>query len=216
MDSAVPRQKSTSLAIFLLLLVIVVGLAFAVWSLSAVGTATTTTTKSTDGYCPGVDLQQEAFLLAQQAELTRKASPYAGNYADAWFGVCFTNGTTLFGGIRPMRGFNNEGNPATNFTTHSEQAVYVFLQRKLAGLKLDAEQVVAIDVVIFSQVQVCSPCQTSMISWQESLRQAAGTQNLFLSVWDLGNNGFDPAKYKAGTGTPVTLDDVHQVDIPFE
>jgi hypothetical protein len=186
---------------------------FLLGSLNFVGSTTTTTT--TTGHCPGVDLQQEAFLLAQQAELARKTTPFRGNYANAWFQVCFTNNKTLTNGVRPVQGFYDENNPEASWKTHSEQGVYAFLKPKLAGLKLDPAQVVAIDVVIFSQVRVCPPCQNAMISWQSGLRQAAGTQNLFLSVWDLGNNGFSPKKFPAGTGTPVTIDDLRQVDIPF-
>lgn len=119
------------------------------------------------------------------------------------------------GGVRPIQGFYDENHPEESFKTHSEQGVCGFLRPKLAVLELDATQMVAIDVSIFSQVRVCDPCQQSMISWESGLRQAAGTQNLFLSVWDLDDNGFSPKKFPAGTGTPVVIDALHQVDIPF-
>jgi hypothetical protein len=215
MTISVPQPESKSLWPWIigLLLVGVVGSFLYVGSLNSAVSTTTTTTAT--GSCPGVNLQQQAFLLAQQAELTRKTSSYAGNYANAWFQVCFTNGKSLSDTVRPIRGFYDEEHPADSFKTHSEQGVYIFLQPKLAALKLDANQVIAIDVVIFSQVRVCDPCQQSMVSWQSGLRQVAGIPNLFLSIWDLGFKGFSPKRFPAGTGTPVTIDALHMVDIPF-
>lgn len=47
------------------------------------------------------------------------------------------------------------------------------------------------------------------------LRLEAGTPNLFLTIWDLDDHGFDPATYRAGTGTPVAIADLRQLPIPF-
>jgi hypothetical protein len=70
--------------------------------------------------------------------------------------------------------------------------------------------------MIFSQVAVCLDCEKDMQSWQWTLRQKAGTNMLFLSIWDiLKGKGFDPKSYPAGRGTSVTIDDLEEVSIEF-
>lgn len=152
MDIPVPGERKGASPLLWIVILVLVGFGAMYLYTASTGTQTATT----QAHCPGVDLQQEAFLLAQQAEQTRKISPFAGNYANAWFEVCFTNGKPLIDGVRPIRGFYDEEHPEDSWKTHSEQGVYLgFFTPKLKALKLDAQQVVAIDVVIFSQVKVC-------------------------------------------------------------
>lgn len=54
-----------------------------------------------------------------------------------------------------------------------------------------------------------------MTNWQSGLQAAAGTPNLFLTIWDLDDRGFSPKKFPAGTGTPVAIGDLRQVPIAF-
>jgi hypothetical protein len=76
--------------------------------------------------------------------------------------------------------------------------------------------VTAIYTVIFSQIAVCFSCQRDMVPWQRTLRQKARSDSVFLSIWDLPQGkGFNPKKYPAGTGTPVSADASRQVPIQF-
>lgn len=218
-ESTTQSGTNTWLIILLLLLLLFGSLfAFASRINTTSTTTTTTTTTSSSKDCPGFDAQQEAFLLAQQAEQKRQAVPFAGNYANAFFLVCFTDTSrpSVRDGVRPVQGFYDKTNPVASWKTHSEQGVYTFLRLKMGGLGIDPAQILALDVVIFSQVRVCDPCQQSMINWQAGLRLAAKISNLYLSIWDLTfSAGFDPAQYPAGTGIPVTPLSVEEVPIPF-
>jgi len=98
--------------------------------------------------------------------------------------------------------------------THAEQAIYQWLQNQLAQLSLDITSVEGIYAVIFSQVLVCGPCRSEMVSWQRVLRQKARTTRVFLSIWDL-NPGFDPATFPAGPKKAVALADLERVPILF-
>jgi hypothetical protein len=212
MDTDVPQQKSTLWIIFLLLLIIVGGV-LALGSLSIVGTKTTTQTAKP---CPIVDEQVEAFKLAQIAEHYRKLKPDPRNYGLGSYVVCYTNGLISTYQTPVFPGNTDKTLSPTNIM-HSEQQTYRQLQKVLADPALHIGEIVNIFVIIFSQVTVCGPCQSDMISWQDILRQKAGVEPLFLSVWDLiqGNGGFDPQSQRAGTGIPVTPANLRLVTIPF-
>lgn len=213
MDIDVPRQRSTTLVIFLLLLVIVVGIAFAAGSLSAVGTATTTTTQQ----CPPFDAQAEAFRLAQAAEQFRTRNPTPRNYGLGSYVLCYISGridtyqTPVFSGVN-----DNTGENPIN-STHSEPQTYHQLQKALGNPTLHTDEIVNIFVIIFTQVRVCRVCAPDMISWQSTLRQIAGVEQLSLSIWQLrlGNSSFDPRRFPQGLGIPITLAGVQRVSIPF-
>lgn len=214
MDIDVPRQKSTTLAIFLLLLVIVVGLAFAVGSLSAVGTVTTTTTATQE--CPPFDSQAEAFRLAQIAELYRARNPRGTNYGLGSYVVCYANGKIDVYQTPVFPGFYDTSLDPTHIM-HSEQQTYRQLQNKLANPVLHVNEIANIFVVIFSQVTVCDNCIPDMVSWQSVLRQKASVEQLFLPVWQLrrGQGGFNPNQFPKGLGKPITIAGLEQVEIPF-
>jgi hypothetical protein len=170
-----------------------------------------------NGVCPSFDARQEAFVLAQTIEQYRSAHPVRANYGNGSYSICYTSGKLAYFTFPvPFKGFYSNINSDQNFKTHSEQATYVWLGRKLTALSLEASQVQWINVVIFSQVIVCLPCRIDMQSWQQGLRTEVHTENLFLFVWDLGANGFDPATYPAGTGKPVTPEDVRNIEIQFD
>jgi hypothetical protein len=194
-----------------LLLVLLIG------SLLAVSSLNITSTQTKAGQCPFVP-RQEAFLLAQEAEQTRVATPFAGNYGDGSYTICFRDGSSYHYFTEVYQGYNSataSGYPAQK--AHSEQRVDDELYAALSTASFDNSQLVGIYVVIFSQVIVCPPCQQEMRLWQRELRQAAHTTLLFLSIWQMhpGKAGFDPKKFPAGTGTPVTIDDLQQVFIRF-
>lgn len=214
MDAEVPQQKSTLLIIFLLL-VIIVGVVFAAGSLSNIGTATTTAT--TTQQCPVFDEETEAFRLAQIAELYRMRNPDPRNYGLGSYFVCYVSGeigtyqTPVFAGANDTTGQNSIN------STHSEQLTYRQLQNKLANPALHVDDIVNIFVVIFSQVIVCDSCIADMVSWQSVLRQKAGVEQLFLSVWQLrpGQGGFNPRLFPRGLKAPIAPAGIEQVDVPF-
>lgn len=187
-------------------------------ALSSIHVQTNTATQTnSEGQClpngQGFDEQQEAFTLAQMAEQYRSAHPYGGNYGFASYTICYKDGTQQRYPSPPAPGYGQTSND-----NHSEQALYKWLEMRLASLSIDTSQVAAIYAMIFSQVRVCPPCQRDMVTWQKGLREAARTDNLFLLVWDikfLSKSGFDPAVSRAGNGTPVAIGDLEKVEIAF-
>lgn len=213
MDLPVPTGQKSVIPLILLLLLLAVIAFFALGSLNLAGS----TTRSRSSQCPGFDEQEEAFQLAQFTEQYRKSHPTPANYGPGSWTVCYTDGSPVRNQTPEFKGGNNK-NPAVGPTqiTHSEQQTYRYLQLKLPGLSLDQSRVVAVEVVIFSQVIVCPPCQEDMVSWQAVLREKARTQNLFLSVWDIApGKGFVPTVYPGGTGTPVSIEDLRKIDLAF-
>lgn len=113
-----------------------------------------------------------------------------------------------------FKGYDNVSYPEND--THSEQSVYGWLQNRLSSLSIDSDKVSAIYTFTFSQVQVCSLCKKDMVYWQSILQQKARTNNLFLSVWDIGlQQGFNPKLYPAGLKSAITLDGIENVHINF-
>ncbi|HEU0001451.1 MAG TPA: hypothetical protein VFQ36_11155 [Ktedonobacteraceae bacterium] len=165
MDLPVPTGQKSVIPLILLLLLLAVIAFFALGSLNLAGSTTQT------GQCPPFNAQQEAFNLAQRTEQFRRAKPEAVNYGNGSYTICYTNGKiAYFTFPQPFRGFYDKNAPGEEYKTHSEQATYVWPGRKLAALPLVASQIQWIQVVIFSQVIVCPPCQNDMKSWQTGLR----------------------------------------------
>ena len=221
MASGAQKKKSSLGLIIFLLILLVVGIFFLVPSYNIrTNTATQTTTEN---QCPqtgqSFDAQQEAFTLAQSAEQYRQIKPYNGNYGLGSYIICLTNGAMRRIQSMPFQGYYDRSLPYyQQHLTHSEQATYKWLQDQLSRLSLsrNLNKVAAIYVVIFSQVLVCTSCQRDMIDWQRTLRQKAKVENLYLSVWDIMlGKGFVPTVYPAGTGIPVSIDDLEEVNIPF-
>lgn len=187
--------------------------------LSSLNTHTSTTTQNnSEGQClssgKSFNEQQEAFTLAQAAEQYRSANKFAGNYGLASYTICYKDGSQSRVQSSVFKGFDSPTKPKNS--THSEQAAYGWLRYTLSRLAIDQTKVATIYTVIFSQVVVCNLCQQDMKSWQRTLRQQANTNRLFLSIWDImPGRGFNPATYPAGTGTPVTVDDLRKVSINF-
>ncbi|MGB8348258.1 MAG: hypothetical protein WCD86_25475 [Ktedonobacteraceae bacterium] len=153
--------------------------------------------------------------MAQAAEQYRAARPFGGNYGLGSYTICYKDGTASRKQSIVYPGFSQKAPPYNS--THSEQLVYNWLQDELAALSINQSQVIAIYAVIFSQVIVCPPCQGNMTMWQRTLRGKAKTERVYLSIWQLipGNGGFNPTLYKAGTGTPVTINMIQEVEIKF-
>lgn len=72
MDMPVPKpNQGDGISLLLWIVVLLLG---------SVGTQTATMVR----HYPGTDLQQEAFLLAQQTEQQRRLQPFGNTYANAW------------------------------------------------------------------------------------------------------------------------------------
>jgi len=213
-----PQRSSAPLLIFLLL--ILLGLFVLLWPSLNVRINTGIQDR-TEGQClsagQNFDRRQEAFTLAQTAEEQRRIKPFGGNYGLGSYTICYTDGSQKRVQSDLFKGYYTYGNlNQPPHATHSEQATYGWLQNQLSHLSIAQNKVTAIYAVIFSQVAVCPPCQKDMVSWQRTLRQTAGINELHLSIWDIRpGRGFDPATYPADTGTPITVDDLRQVPIRF-
>lgn len=75
MDIPVPGERRRSSPLLWIVILVLVGFGGLYLYAASAGTQTATT----QAHCPGVDLQQQAFLLAQQAENQRKVQPFGGN-----------------------------------------------------------------------------------------------------------------------------------------
>lgn len=215
MDATTTRSRSYLWIIILIILLLFLALAL---PLLNIGVNAGTQTQD-EGQCQFAArrfyTQQEAFTLALAAQTQRSTFPFGGNYAIGSYTICYTNNTQQRFPSPPARGYDNLTDTAQPLNaTHGEQAVYNWLQNQFSQLSIDLTTVQGIYVVVFSQVTVCSACRSTMISWQQTLRQKAGTSKLFLSVWDL-NPGFDPATYPAGPVNAVTFGNLERVPIQF-
>lgn len=214
MDATTTRSRS-----YLWIIILIVLLLFLALALPLLNTGVNTGTQTQDeGQCQFAArrfyTQQEAFTLALAAQTQRSTFPFGGNYAIGSYTICYTNSTQQRFQSPPAKGYDNLTPSQPKNATHGEQAVYSWLRNQLSQASIDQTAVQGIYVVIFSQVTVCSACRSSMISWQQTLRQKASTSKLFLSIWDL-NPGFDPATYPAGPTIPVTFGNLERVPIQF-
>lgn len=214
------KQSPTWILVILLLLVIVVAFFAVIAVLPTINVVPNIQSKTQEqGQCQFDTqrflTQQEAFTLAGAAQTQRSAFPFRGNYAIGSYTICYKNSTQQRFQSPVAKGYDNLTDTSSPMNaTHGEQAVYQWLQTQLFHLSIDQTTVQGIYAVIFSQVVVCVACQRDMVSWQQTLRQKAGTNRLLLSIWDL-NPGFDPATYPAGPTHPVTLNDLKRVSIVF-
>ena len=216
-------QSQTKTPWLLIFLIILLALGVLIFALPSLNTKVSTTTQTaSNGQClpngQGFDEQQEAFTLAQAAELYRAAHSFGGNYGYGSYTLCYSDGTQQRVQSSAEKGFNNKNGQGRPNDTHSEQAVYDWMESELEGLSIDRNQVAAIYAVIFSQVIVCYSCQKDMVTWQRTLREKAKTNNLYLSIWDIRpgtKSSIIPATYPAGTGIPVAIEDLRKVPIHF-
>lgn len=216
MAAGAQKQSSKWWLIFLLILLLIVGVFVLLPSYNAgVNTSTQSTTQN---QCPqagqNFDAQQEAFTLAQTAEQYRRAQPLPINYGLGSFIICFTDGTFKREQSSVFKGRSSNSYPGND--THSEQSAYGWLQNRLVALSIDPDTISAIYATIFSQVRVCSFCKQDMVYWQRTLREKARTNNVFLSVWDIGfQQGFNPKLYPAGLKSAITTVGIENVRINF-
>jgi len=213
-----PRQRSYLWLLGFLFLLIFLALTLPLVN-TIVNTGTQTAQTENEGQCQFTTrrfyTQQEAFTLALAAQEQRSAFPFGGNYAIGSYTICYKNETQQRFPSPPAKGYDNLTDTTKPINaTHSEQAVYNWLQHQFTHLSIDRSSVQGIYVVIFSQVRVCTACREDMISWQRTLRQEAGVTNVFLSIWDL-NPGFNPATYPAGPPASVTFGELERVPIAF-
>lgn len=195
----------------MLLLVLLIGGSLVLGSLNLAGTATTSSSKQ----CPDFDEQREALRLAQVAERYRQQKPAPKNYGLGSATLCLTTGEIQSFQTPVIPGYSDLDLDPVHIM-HSEQQTYRLLQNQLAVFASRTKNIVSIFVVIFSQVTVCGKCEPDMVSWQSTLRQKAGVQQLFLIIWDLlRGKGFSPQKKPAGSGTSVTLADIRLVPVQF-
>jgi hypothetical protein len=216
MAASAQKRKSTLPLIIFLLILLILGIFLLLPSYNV--QVNTSTQSTTQNQCPQVgqnfDAQQEAFTLAQSAVQYRRAQPLPVNYGLGSFIICLTDGTFKREQSIIFKGRSSNSYPGND--THSEQSAYGWLQNRLVALSIDPDTISAIYTFIFSQVRVCSFCKKDMVYWQRTLREKARTNNLFLSVWDIGfQQGFNPKLYPAGLKSTITIAGIENVHINF-
>jgi hypothetical protein len=213
------RRKSQGTVIFLLLCLLVV----LVFAYSAVRLGNEGTSTTTEGQCLSNGKQfngrQEAFLLAQKVEEYRAGHPFNGNYGAASYTLFYADGSQQRVPSPIAPGYDNttDKTKPRNYT-HSEQALYRWLQNQLAAISFDPQTLAGLYVIIFSQVRICDLCLSEMVSWQATLRHRARTNVLYLAIWEiqLGTpSAFSPTEQPKGTGTPVASADLRRVTVRF-
>ncbi len=202
------------LTLFLVAALLLLLLALPLFNVNVGTTSQTEPAGQCDFTTKTFNARQEAFLLGQRLASYRETHPTFANYGMGSYTICYKNGTQQRFPSPIAPGYSQKPTP-TN-ATHSEQAVYQWLLRQFRDLALDFSTVSGIYAVIFSQVTVCDLCEADMVSWLSNLRQAAKTNKVALSVWDLARGaGFAPTVQPGGNGAPATPDDVERVPIPF-
>ena len=207
------QEQSISLSGCFLVIVITLGIILAVAALH--------TNTNPGGSNSSFDKHAEAYSLAQPAQDYREHHPQAVNYGLASITLFYDNApsrrfvpTDQRGFIQPFRGYTDRvlGN-----LTHSEFFARKWILATLGVLKRTGiinTHVTEINIIIFSQVVICPPCVTAMVSWQREFRDADGISNLFLSIWQIiGGKGYSPAKLPQGK--PVHPNDIEEVPISF-
>lgn len=185
-----------------------------------------TTTQSEPNYClnGGNNFNYGATVqgLAQDAQTYRAAHPIRANYGNASITICYNDGssTTLPSGDPPFVGYNSQTPPEN--ATHCEWQAFRWAEEQLKPANLNAQvesgkTVVKIFVTIFSQVVVCGPCRyQDMPTWMRDLRTAAGSQNVYLTIWQIrpgSPSSFDPGKKPEGV--PLSPTDLQIVPVNF-
>lgn len=209
------EEQGISLSGCFLVIILALGIILAVAALH--------TNNNPGGSNPSFDKQAEAYSLAQAAQDYREHHPQAVNYGLASITLFYDNApsrrfvpTDQRGFIAPFPGYDSPVAPKNQ--THSEFFARKWILNTLGILKrtgLINTHITEIDIIIFSQVVVCPPCATAMVSWQREFRDAAGISNLFLSIWQIARGkGYDPADFPKGK--PVKESDIQEVPISFD
>jgi hypothetical protein len=105
--------------------------------------------------------------------------------------------------------------------THSERRTQddfilpMLLSLRRRGIVAKASE---IDVILFTQFYPCPPCRAEMRAWQKQDRQAAGTENVFMTVWTLAKSFSPLSRNPRQRAQPVITgaSDLVQVSIPFD
>jgi hypothetical protein len=88
------------------------------------------------------------------------------------------------------------------------QEAQTYRKEQLKQLQVQPEKtVVKIFAAIFTQVRVCDPCRyKDMPTWMRDLRAAAGSQKVYLTIWQIrprSPSSFNPKEEPAGTSLMV-------------
>ena len=153
------RQSNNGWIIFLLLLLLIAS----VFAYTALRTGNDGGQTNTDGQCLANGTQfngrQEAFQLAQLSEQYRTGHAFNGNYGYASYTLCSQDGTQQRKVSPVAPGFDNTTDKTKPLNyTHSEQTLYRWASSQLTDISFDAQKLVAIYVIIFTQVRVCDAC----------------------------------------------------------
>jgi hypothetical protein len=148
------------------------------------------------------------YALAQQAESYRRRNPSSNNYCV--IAIYITRpGAITAGPNHVFSGFGQDSNQ-----NHCEQValrwvLFTAFPRQVFPGKLTG--VLEINLLLFSQVRVCNPCQQSFPVWKQQLQQQVRQQPggnavlLGLYTWEItvgSPSGFAPGDYPAGPYEP--------------
>lgn len=172
-----PQQQQQSFRFLSVLLIVIASLLFILFYvipfLSSQGVGTS-------GYS---DEHEEAYQLAQLVQAYRKKHPSPGNYAQAAIRQKYNDGTTskwdtsnIYEGFDDVDGENS---------THSEQYAHQWVLNtiKIYTKRTSWSQVIGLDIVFYSQVQVCKKCQIDMRSWPNTYQKSAA-KPIGVTIWE--------------------------------
>lgn len=142
------------------------------------------------------DAQQNtfAFNLAQDIVTYRHQihDPRAVNYGFAYMEITTPDGTV--GSTRPeipYVGMNSQKGPLND--THSENKLKGWARLKLRKLGRQPQGTV-INLLIFTQVQVCDACSDAVGTWARELQQDAGGPGITVNLYIWEQKQFLPAQ----------------------
>ena len=157
------------------------------------------------------DDHEEAYQLAQSVQAYRKRHPSPGNYAQVAIRQKYNDATSskwdtsdIYEGFDDIDGENS---------THSEQYAHQWILSTIDIYKRRTSwsQVTGLDIVFYSQVQVCRKCQIDMRSWPNAYQKSA-TKPILVTIWEHSRFFIKTPN----TGSVSSEEDITQVTIKWD
>jgi hypothetical protein len=204
--------SSSNRCLLIILLIVVLGAAL-LYLLSHTG--------GSGGQSSSFDAASYALQIAQHAyQVRQRHAPTGHDFGGGIIVVQYADGSAPGVITSPIYEGYDSPPPDVN-ATHSERRTQDdFVLPTLALLKSHgtAAQASEIDAILFTQFYPCSPCRAEMRAWQNQDRQAAGTSNVFLTVWTL-TTSFNPLSHNPRQRAQPSITDegdIQEVPIPFD
>ncbi len=171
----------------------------------------------------GFDATPYALQIAREAYRVRKnRAPTGHDFGGGIIVVQYTDGSKPSEiASKIYEGYNNPSPSGDKNATHSERRTEDdFVLPTLAILKSHGTVAKAseIDVIIFTQFYPCETCLPEMSAWQNQERLAAGSANVYLTVWTLTKSFYPLDRNPRRWAQPVIRNesDIQKVSINFD